>query len=90
MKGGQNKKKNNQKCTAVEPPLTATSSQRRALYNGHFILSRRTVHTITPRSFCHVNILIQNIVQALGVFYLYILFMIGLPSWDTISMNLAQ
>jgi len=82
--------KPHQKCTTLEPLPTATSSQRRALYNGHFSLSRRTVHTITPCSFCHVNILIQNTVQAFGVFYLYILFMIGLPSWDTASMNLAQ
>ena len=81
------KKKNQSKTHYSRTPLTATDSQRRALNNGHFILSRRTVRTITPCSFCHVNILIQNIVQALGVFYLYMLFMIGLPSWDTVSMN---
>ena len=34
---------------------------------------------------------LQNIIQAFGVFYLYILFMFGLsPLWDTVSMNLAQ
>ena len=92
IKGGENNnnKKRQSKTYNSRTPLTATYSQRRALYSGHFILSRRKVHTITPCSFCHVNILIQNIVQTLGVFYLYILFMIGLPSWDTISTNLAQ
>ena len=84
------KKKKQSKTYYSRTPLTATDSQRRALNNGLFILSRQTVHKITPCSFCHVNILIQNIVQALGVFYLCILFMIGLPSWDTVSRNLAQ
>ena len=41
--------------------------------------------------FCQVNILIQNIIQAFYVFYLNILFMIGLLSlWETVSKNLAQ
>ena len=83
-------KKKQSKTYYIRTPLTATDSQRRALNNGHSILSRRTVRTITPCSFCRVNILIQNIVQALGVFYLYMLFMIGLPPWDTVSRNLAQ
>ena len=69
------KKKKQSKTYYSRTPLTATYSQRQALYNGHSILSRRTVRTITPCSFCHVNILIQNIVQALGVFYLYILWL---------------
>ena len=69
------KKKKQSKTYYSRTPLTATDSQRRALNNGHSILSRRTVRTITPCSFCHVNILIQNIVQALGVFYLYILWL---------------
>ena len=39
----------------------------------------------------HVNILIQNIIQAFCVFYLYLLFMIGLlPLRETVDMNLAQ
>ena len=43
-----------------------------------------------PCSFCHVNILIQKIIQVFCVFYLYILDMTGLTLWDTVSMNLAQ
>ena len=37
------------------------------------------------------HILIQNVIQAFCVFYLYLLFMIGvLPLLKTVSMNLAQ
>ena len=32
---------------AVEAPLTANSPHRPPVYNGHFTLSRRTVHTLT-------------------------------------------
>ena len=35
-----------------------------------------------PCLFCHVNILVQNVIQFL--FYLYTLDMIGLPLWDII------
>ena len=58
MKGGENNNNNNKQSKTYysRTPLTATDSQRRAINNGHFILSR----TITPCSFCHVNILIQN------------------------------
>ena len=44
-----------------------------------------------PHSFCYyVNILIQNIIEAFDVFYLYAL-MIGLPwLWDTVRVNLRQ
>ena len=88
LKGGENINSKKKKKT-IKNVLQSNSA------NGHRFTTassqqRRTVHTITPCSFCHVNILIQNIVQALGVFYLYILFMIELPSWDTVSMNLAQ
>ena len=57
MKGGENNnlKKNQSKTYYSRTPLTATDSQRRALNNGHFILSQRTVHTITPCSFCQVT-----------------------------------
>ena len=65
--------------------FTTASSQQRPLY---FISadSPYNYSLLVLSSY----ILIQNIVQALGVFYLYILFMIELPSWDTVSMNLAQ
>ena len=57
MKGGENNnlKKKQSNTYYSRTPLTATDSQRRALNNGHFILSRRTVHTITPCSFCQVT-----------------------------------
>ena len=39
---------------------------------------------------CRVKILIQNIIEVFCVLYLGILYMIGLPLWDKVSMNLAQ
>ena len=42
-----------------------------------------------PCAFCHVNILIQNIIQVFSVVYLYILYMTGLPLWNIVSMNVA-
>ena len=44
-----------------------------------------------PCLFCHISILIHDIIQASYAFYLYTVYMIGLPRlWDTVSMNLAQ
>ena len=44
-----------------------------------------------PCLFCHISILIHDIIQASCVFHLYTVYMIGLPRlWDTVSMNLAQ
>ena len=43
--------------------------------------------------FCHVKILVKNIISVKYLFIssLYnLLYMIGLPLWDTVSMNLAQ
>ena len=40
-----------------------------------------------------INILIENIIQSFCMFYpvdMYILFMTGLPLWDTVSMKLVQ
>ena len=38
-----------------------------------------------PCLFCHDNILIQNVIQAFCVFYLYTVHTIGLPRlWDTV------
>ena len=42
-----------------------------------------------PCSFCHVNIFIQNLIQAFCVFYLYTFWTIGLPwLWDTCTVNM--
>ena len=44
-----------------------------------------------PCLFCHISILIHDIIQASCIFHLYTVYMIGLPRlWDTVSMNLAQ
>ena len=41
-----------------------------------------------PCSFCHVNILIQKLIQAFCVFYLYTFYTNGLPwLWDTYSKH---
>ena len=40
-----------------------------------------------------INILIENIIPPFCMFYpvdMYILFMTGLPLWDTVSIKLAQ
>ena len=43
-----------------------------------------------PCLFCHISILIHDIIQASCVFHLYTV-LIGLPRlWDTVSMNLTQ
>ena len=42
-----------------------------------------------PCSFCHVNIFIQNLIQAFCVFYVYTFYTIGLPwLWDTCTVNM--
>ena len=40
--------------------------------------------------FATATLRIQNIIHISCVFYLYIIFIIGLPLWDIVSMNLAQ
>ena len=53
--------------------------------------SKHKLSTILIANVANLNILIQNIIQAFWVFYLYILFMIGLlPLRETVDMNLAQ
>ena len=53
--------------------------------------SKHKLSTILIANVAKLNILIQNIIQAFWVFYLYILFMIGLlPLRETVDMNLAQ
>ena len=53
--------------------------------------SKHKLSTILVANVANLNILIQNIIQAFWVFYLYILFMIGLlPLRETVDMNLAQ
>ena len=53
--------------------------------------SKHKLSTILTANAANLNILIQNIIQAFWVFYLYILFMIGLlPLRETVDMNLAQ
>ena len=47
--------------------------------------------TMLIANVANLSLLIQNIVQAFCVFYLYLLFMIGLlPLRETVDMNLAQ
>ena len=53
--------------------------------------SKHKLSTILIANVANLNILIQNIIQAFWVFYLYILFMIGLLTLrETVDMNLAQ
>ena len=40
--------------------------------------------------FATATLRIQHIIHFSCVFYLYIIFIIGLPLWDIVSMNLAQ
>ena len=56
-----------------------------------YCFSKHKLSTILIANVANLNILIQNIIQAFWVFYLYILFMIGLlPLRETVDMNLAQ